>query len=241
MPLLGHPLLLPPPRNADQYILLLPTSSPPTWTPMIAGAVSLSMDFPTQSTRPGPGWVGSGRSPPGRRWCPALPGSSVASPEEARNVLWGSLTPEGRGKGEPPARPGGFSAGPWTLVVMHLGELQPSNRYSGLLLSSAGCLRDLGCALGIPKPKIWERMLPGGWEWWRDTTDGFPMTTTMMASANSVRARALLHTSIISFNPMRLYDYFHLTDGETEEQNSSLTCQGHSQGTAEADLGCGTT
>lgn len=37
---------------------------------------------------------------------------------------------------------------------------------------------------------------------------------------------------------MRRHGYFHLTDGESEAQNSYLTCQGHRLKAAEANLGC---
>lgn len=140
MPLLGHPLLLPPPRNADQYILLLPTSCPPTWTPMITEAVSLSMDFPTQSTRPGPGWAGSGRGLLAGDVQPSL--EAVWSPEEARNVLWGLLTPRG-GRGEP--QPG--QVGPqlglghwWSCVWENCSHLRGIQVSPSALPAASGAL-----------------------------------------------------------------------------------------------------
>lgn len=49
-----------------------------------------------------------------------------------------------------------------------------------------------------------------------DTTGGFTITTT--ARADSLSEEGLFCTSIISFNPMRHYDYSHLIGWETEAQ-----------------------
>lgn len=119
---------------------------------------TLSTDSPPcKSTRPGPGWVGSGRNPPGMWWL-ALPGSSVASPEEARNALWSSLTQEGGSRGEP--QPGWV--GPqlglgrwWSGVCENCNYLTSIHVSPTAPPAASGTLDVLWVS---PNPK------PGGWE-----------------------------------------------------------------------------
>lgn len=94
-PSLGTYSPLPPTQNPDQNVLLLPSSCPLMQVPrMGVGAVSSMDPSGTQAWSLAlNGWLR--QKSPCRRQYPSLPGSSQEG---------GSLTPEGGGRREPPAR-----------------------------------------------------------------------------------------------------------------------------------------